>query len=127
VNDRIAWHWWNPDMSVQLRMRGHATVHTDDTVADQMWAEEPANGLDLYLKSQTPGTPTETPTDGLPEHAKGGDLTRDDIAPGRAHFAVIRSVIDHIDAVHLNREEHQRARFMWHEAEKRWDKDWLIP
>jgi hypothetical protein len=36
-------------------------------------------------------------------------------------------VIDHIDAVHLNREEHQRARFMWHEAEKRWDKDWLIP
>jgi pyridoxamine 5'-phosphate oxidase len=127
ANERIAWHWWNPDTSVQLRLRGHATIHTDDAVADQMWAAEPANSLDLYLKSQTPGTPADTPTDGLAEHVQEGDLTRDDVAPGRAHFAVIRSVIDHIDAVHLNREEHQRARFEWEESEKRWEKDWLIP
>lgn len=127
ANDRVAWHSWNPDTSVQLRLRGHATVHTDDAVADQMWAEESPGSLGLYLKPQTPGTPTDASTDGLPEHAKEGDLTQEDVAPGRVHFAVVRSVIDHIDAVHLNREEHQRARFEWLESEKRWEKSWLIP
>lgn len=127
ANDRIAWHVWNTEESVQLRLRGHATVHTKDTVADEMWMAESPRSLALYLKDRPPASLADEPVDGLPDHAKPGSLTREDISAGRVHFAAVRTVIDHIDALHLRRDRHQRARFRWDGADQAWDADWLIP
>jgi pyridoxine/pyridoxamine 5'-phosphate oxidase len=127
ANDRIAWHAWDPERSLQIRLRGHATVHTSDTVADAMWEAEPPESLGHYLKETSPATPIEAPGDGLPDDFHEGNLTANDVAPGRPNFAVIRTVIDEIDALHLQRGNHQRAVFRWNEPENSFDGDWLVP
>ncbi|HHP7239326.1 pyridoxamine 5'-phosphate oxidase family protein [Longibacter sp.] len=126
-NDRIAWHAWNPERSLQLRLRGSATVHTTDPVADGMWESEPPASLGHYLKPEAPATVVDEPDDGLPDGFHAGDLIREDVADGRPHFAVIRTVIDEIDALHLQRGNHQRATFRWNESGKTFEGDWVVP
>lgn len=126
-NPRVAWHTWDPERSLQIRLSGRAHIHTQDRVAQAMWEEEPPESLDLYLKSTTPGTQSDQPTDGLPDAAKTETLTRDDVEPGRENFAVIRTVIDDIDALRLGRDIHQRAQFAWDSSLERFSGNWVIP
>ncbi|PEN14979.1 pyridoxamine 5'-phosphate oxidase [Longibacter salinarum] len=124
---RIAWHVWDPERSIQIRLQGDASIHTSDDVADGMWASEPAANLAHYLKSEAPGTGVSAPNDGLPGHLSSHEWSEDDVAAGRSNFAVVRTVIDQIDALHLLRGNHQRAVFAWNAGEKRFDGTWIIP
>jgi len=127
ANSRVAWHSWDPERSLQLRLSGRAHIHTQDSVARAMWNQESPASLDLYLKPTPPGTESGKPTDGLPSAAKNGPLTREDVQAGRQHFAVVRTVIDDIDALRLGRDIHQRAQFTWNPSLERFRGNWVIP
>lgn len=127
AHDRIAWHGWDPDTSEQIRLRGTASVHTDDTVADEMWeAQEPAS-LVVYPRPSAPGTPLDAPDDGLQASVKEEPITRADVADGRQYFAVVRTVIDEIDWLHLHPEGHYRARFRFDAARQAFEGTWIVP
>jgi len=126
THDRAVWHGWDAERSQQLRLIGRATVHTDDAYADEMWSTASPEELKLYLRAQPPGTPLDEPGDGLSEAAHG-DLTESDVAPGRTYFSAIRTVIEEIYFLHLDRGGHYRARFRFNPETEAFEGDWIVP
>jgi hypothetical protein len=108
---RVAWHWWDPSAREQVRLRGTATVHADDAVADAMWDDQSPASLAVHVREVPSGTPLDAPRDALGKAVRSDPITRDDVAPGREHFAVVRTVVDSADWLHLHPDGHYRARF----------------
>jgi pyridoxine/pyridoxamine 5'-phosphate oxidase len=127
AHDRIAWHGWDPESSEQVRLHGAATVHTDDDVADAMWTDQSPRSLAVYPRPTAPGTPLDTPDDGLQASVQEEPITREDVAAGRPYFAVVRTVIDEIDWLHLHPEGHYRARFRFDPDRQRFEGTWVVP
>lgn len=124
---QIAWHGWDPDSLQQFRLYGSATVHRDDAVAARLWDTEEPEALTHYLRPDATGTPVEAPDDGLPPRAHEESLSREDVAAGRQHFAVVRTRIDRIDWLHLHPEGHYRATFQYLPEEQAFDGQWVVP
>lgn len=113
---RVVWQGWDRERSQQFRLRGTASIHTDDDVADALWTAASDDERRLYRRPTAPGTPVEAPGHGL-----------DETAPGRPHFAVIRTVIDEIHWLHLHPGGHYRAHFHYHTVHDAWDGQWVVP
>lgn len=116
---RVAWHWWDPEAREQVRLRGTTTIHTDDAVADAMWSREDPASLAVHVRDVASGTPMDAPDDGLGASVQSEPISREDVAPGREHFAVVRTVVDFVDWLHLHPDGHYRAQF-------RCPPDWTI-
>ena len=122
----VAWHWWDPEAREQLRLRGTATVHTDDAVADAMWANQDPASLAVHVRTAASGTSLDSPHDALGESVQSEPVTREDVASGREHFAVVRTVVDVVDWLHLHPEGHYRARFQCPPGEVV-EGTWVVP
>lgn len=127
ANKRIAWHGWNAETREQLRLHGTATLHVDDEVADEMWTGQPPSSLDIYVRPEGPGTPIDAPADGRPASVQTDDLSHEDVAEGRRHFAVVRTVIDRIDWLHLHPDGHYRAQFEFDADASVFTGTWVVP
>mgnify|MGYP006431624547 CR=1 FL=1 len=127
AGSRIAWHGWDTEAREQVRLRGTASVHTDDAVAEAMWASQPPRSLAVYPQSQPSGTPLDGPDDGLRASVQERPISREDVEEGRPHFAVVRTVIDEIDWLHLHPEGHYRAQFQLDPDQQRTEGTWVVP
>ncbi|MFP4228130.1 MAG: pyridoxamine 5'-phosphate oxidase family protein [Salinivenus sp.] len=123
---RVAWHWWDPESRQQVRLRGTARIHTEDGVADAMWERESPASLAVHARTAPSGTPLDAPEDALLDSVQEEPITRDDVAPGREHFAVVRTVVDIVDWLHLHPEGHYRAQFRCH-PETTVEGEWVVP
>ena len=124
---RVAWQGWDPETAEQVRLAGTATVHTDDPVADAMWADQTPASLDVYVRPAAPGTPIDDQGEGVDPSVAEGPVTQADVEAGRPHFAVVRTVIDEIDWLHLHPEGHVRARFAYDADAEAFDGTWIVP
>jgi len=124
---RVAWQGWDPDTAEQVRLGGTATIHTDDAVADAMWADQDPGSLDVYVRPEAPGTPIDDPAEGVDPSVAEGPVTRADVEPGRPHFAAVRTVIDEIDWLHLHPQGHYRAHFEFDPAREAFEGSWIGP
>lgn len=124
---QIAWLGWDRETAEQVRLQGRATVHTDDAVADAMWEAQAPASLDVYAGTTAPGTPVDAPDDGLDAAVKREPVTRSDVAAGRPYFAVVRTVIDEIDWLHLHPDGHYRARFAYDADAEAFEGSWILP
>jgi len=113
ADPRVSLHGYDPGQRVQLRLEGHATLHTDDAVAEAGWAASRDFSRMCYAIDPGPGMPVEAP---LPAPL--------DPAAGRPHFAVIRLEFHCMEWLWLAAEGHRRARFTWGEAPSA---AWLVP
>lgn len=125
-DSRIAWHAWDPETVEQVRLYGSATVHVDDAVADAMWASQDPASLAVHARTTEPGTPLDAPEDGLADAVQSEPITRADVDAGREHFAVVRTVIDAMDWLHLHPEGHYRAQFHY-DADGEVEGQWVAP
>jgi hypothetical protein len=116
AGSRIAWHAWDPDTAEQVRLYGSARVHVDDAVAEAMWEEQSPASLAVHARTRAPGASLDAPDDGLVEAVQAEPIARADVADGWEHFAVVRTVIDAMDWLHLHPEGHYRAQFRYDEA-----------
>ena len=127
AGSRIAWRGWDAEAREQVRLRGTATVHTDDAVAEAMWESQPPRSLAVYPHTEPPGTPLDAPDDGLRASVQAPPISREDVAEGRRHFAVVRTVIDESDWLHLHPEGHYRAQFQFRPDQQRFEGTWVVP
>jgi pyridoxine/pyridoxamine 5'-phosphate oxidase len=127
AGSRISWRGWDAEIREQVRLRGTATVHTDDAVAEAMWESQSPRSLAVYPHTEPPGTPLDGPDDGLKASVQDRPIRREDVEEGRPHFAVIRTVIDEIDWLHLHPEGHYRAQFELAPDQKRREGTWVVP
>ncbi|MGF1481950.1 MAG: pyridoxamine 5'-phosphate oxidase family protein [Cyanophyceae cyanobacterium] len=120
---RVSWLLWDAENKEQLRLRGEASVHLSDRLADRLWEESSPKSLKLYVKPTEPGTSIEAPRSGIAPELPS-ELDHAQVAAGRKYFAAIRTQIDEIDFLHLHPEGNYRARFVWRQG---WDSQWIIP
>ncbi|MBT8487551.1 MAG: pyridoxamine 5'-phosphate oxidase [Gemmatimonadetes bacterium] len=124
-NPAIAWHFYGRGRKVQLRIRGTASIHSDDDVARAAWDEVTPLGRRCYGQSPGPGTPTERAGIALPDLA---DLESDDpsvLALCRSNFGTVRCTVEEIEWLHLRFQGHQRALF--NRADSAWTGRWVAP
>ena len=116
---------YDPDAKLQLRLTGTARIETESDVAEHAWLHSDNYARRCYLVDPGPGMPVPEPSSGLPEQVQGEKPTDEQLAPARANFAVVQTVIEAIDFYYLAHQGHRRARFAWNG--ERWDGSWLIP
>ena len=74
-----------------------------------------------------PGQAVDAPTSGLEPALEGVKPTPEQVAPARAHFAVLLVEVQTIEWLYLAHDGHRRAIFDWDPDRNRWDGRWLVP
>ncbi len=99
---RVALHAYDAGQRIQLRLRGLASLHSDDDLAAAGWNASRDFSRMCYAIQPGPGQPIAEPPP-APTDAEAG----------RTHFAVIRMVFDELEWLWLAAEGHRRARISW--------------
>ena len=122
-NPRVAWVFYDAAARLQVRLSGTARVLTDGPVVDAAWEATQPSARRCYLAPLPPGTATDGPAPHLPAAVQKRDPTPAESAPGRANFAVLRTVADRLDWLHLHHAGHLRAQFVRDGDE--WNGTWV--
>lgn len=118
---------YDPGAKRQFRLSGTAGIETDTSAADQAWAEATLFAKRCYLADPAPGTVSQTPVSGLPANIEGRKPDDDDeVAPGRANFALLMAQIETVEFLHLAHTGHRRAVFR-KSPDGDWRGQWLVP
>ena len=125
TSPNVCWLFYHPKKKVQLRIRGHATLHTDDEFADRQWVESRLASRLNYCATEPPGTPLDSPSSGWPDFLLHKVPTLLETERVRPHFAAIACRFDAIDWLVLRVSGNRRARFKWDEAGLH--ANWLVP
>lgn len=105
----VVWHDWNPDLAQQFRLYGQASLHESDDLAQGFWEDLGDEERAHYQKEEAPGSALGRPRSTHPDT----DPVADAPESPRDHFAVVRTVVERIDWLHLHPEGHYRAVFEW--------------
>jgi pyridoxamine 5'-phosphate oxidase len=124
-NPKVSWLFYHPKEKLQLRIKGVATIHTNDELAEEQWLSTDFFSRRCYI-GEAPTTVSKSVTSGLPEHLIDREPTKDESEIGRANFAVISSGISSIDCLELAVRGHRRSLFTWKENGELETK-WLTP
>ncbi|MEM9083930.1 MAG: pyridoxamine 5'-phosphate oxidase family protein [Planctomycetota bacterium] len=127
ANDRVAWLFYDPSAMTQIRLNGRAKVHAQDEIAKAAWESSQLTSRRCYLAPAAPGSAADAPSPNLPEEFRSGVPSEDESAPGFENFAVIRTIADEIDWLHLGSRGHRRAKFAWGSGEKVNVSTWAEP
>lgn len=134
ADPRIGWSFYDAAGRLQLRLHGHARLHFDDAFADARWAASRPASRRAYLTTAAPGSRLPQPGDGLPPEVPPEDghgrATADDgpwVAPARAAFAVVETLIERLDVLVLHHGGHRRARYGYAADGSRHTAAWVVP
>lgn len=116
---------YDPEAKTQLRLSGKARVETDSAAADAAWAASTTFARRCYMAETAPGSASEEATSGLPHWIEGQQPTEEQVAPARAHFAILLVAFDRIDWLYLANSGHRRA-VLTRDGEG-WSGSWVIP
>ncbi len=94
---------------MQIRMRGVGRVEHMSDAATAKWDESTNFARRCYLVEGAPGSPMARAGSGLPDWAEGIQPTDEQIAPGRANFAVLLITVTDYDWLYLSNDGHRRA------------------
>jgi hypothetical protein len=122
---QTSWLFYHPPNKIQLRIRGHATLHAHDSYADRQWAETRITSRLNYCTSQPPGARIDMPSSGLPDFLLNKIPTLFETEKCRKHFMVIVVHIFSIDWLLLKITGNRRALFEW--DKENLQSTWLVP
>jgi hypothetical protein len=125
TNPNVSWSFYHPKEKLQLRVKGTATIHTDDELAEEQWFATELFSRRCYV-GEAPSRESKKPTSGLPEDLISRQPTREESETGRANFVVVSSSIDSIDCMELDVKGNRRSLFVWNGAGEMETK-WLTP
>jgi pyridoxamine 5'-phosphate oxidase len=111
---RVALHWYDPALRVQVRMPVVATIHHGDAVAAAAWAASAAMSRACYAAAHGPGTPIAAFAEASPAPADGDDA-------GLRHFAVVACRFEIVELLCLHAGGHQRVRLHTARTPVTWD------
>ena len=122
---RVAWHFYAPDLKLQLRIAATAEFHATGPRADEGWARSALSSRRCYLAPRAPGAECDRPSPNLPEGILDRRPTEEETVPARANFGVVVTHATAIDWLYLGSAGHQRARFTC--AGDLWTGCWIEP
>ena len=110
---RVTWLFYHPGDRVQIRAEATAEIHHGDEIALRGWQQTPIVSRVNYCAANPPGTRIARALDSLPRELRAMIPNAENTAHGLENFAVVRSVVNRLDWLWLNPEEHRRAEFRW--------------
>ncbi|MCJ2017412.1 pyridoxamine 5'-phosphate oxidase family protein [Methylobacterium sp. E-065] len=119
VNPACALMAYDAAAKTQIRVEGHATLHTDDAVAEAAWTGSRAMSRVCYGAEPGPGT-TLPAGDAytMPDETAAATV-------GRPHFAAVLLRAERLEFLYLDRRGHRRA--AWSRDASGWCGTWLAP
>ncbi|HQU83096.1 MAG TPA: pyridoxamine 5'-phosphate oxidase family protein [Pyrinomonadaceae bacterium] len=124
-NPNVYWLFYNAEERLQVRIKGVASVHHNDELADEQWQATELFSRRCYI-GESPTKESEHPTTGLPKELIDRQPTREESEHGKENFVVIVSSIKEIDCMELDVKGHRRSLFTWNENGELETK-WLTP
>lgn len=125
TNPNVYWLFFHPEDRFQVRIKGTATLHSDDELAAEQWLTTELFSRRCYV-GEPPTQESKKPTSGLPGDLIDREPTHEESEEGRANFVVVTSTIEEIDCLEMNVKGHRRSLFKWNDAGELETK-WLTP
>ena len=112
-------HGYDPDLKVQIRLKGKTSLHIDNEISKKAWAESRAMSKMCYSVKDSPGNKISSP--------EPFDLIKEeiDIELGYNNFAVLHFSYDSLEFLFLKGAGHRRSLFDW--SSDQLESSWLIP
>lgn len=103
TSPRVALHWYDPALRVQVRVSAVAVIHHGDTVAAVTWNASQPMSRAIYTTAAAPG-------DALDAFPAGPSAPEADDDTGLGRFAVVSCRFDAVELLSLHAAGHQRVR-----------------
>ena len=112
-------HGYDPDLKVQIRLKGKTSLHIDNEISKKAWAESREMSKMCYSVKDSPGNKISSP--------EPFDLIKEeiDIELGYNNFAVLHFSYDSLEFLFLKGAGHRRSLFDWNSDQL--ESSWLIP
>ena len=112
-------HGYDPDLKVQIRLKGKTSLHIDNEISKKAWAESREMSKICYSVKDSPGNKISSP--------EPFDLIKEeiDIELGYNNFAVLHFSYDSLEFLFLKGAGHRRSLFDWNSDQL--ESSWLIP
>ena len=112
-------HGYDPDLKVQIRLKGKTSLHIDNEISKKAWAESREMSKMCYSVKDSPGNKISSP--------EPFDLIKEeiDIELGYNNFAVLHFSYDSLEFLFMKGAGHRRSLFDW--SSDQLESSWLIP
>ena len=112
-------HGYDPELKVQIRLKGKTSLHIDNEISKKAWAESREMSKMCYSVKDSPGNKISSP--------EPFDLIKEeiDIELGYNNFAVLHFSYDSLEFLFLKGAGHRRSLFDW--SSDQLESSWLIP
>jgi hypothetical protein len=124
-NPNISFAFYHPQEKFQLRVKGKATIHSDDELHEEQWLATEFFSRRCYV-GEAPSQISKKAVSGLPEEIVDRAPNKEESEAGKANFVVVSSTIDSIDCLELDIKGNRRSIFNWKENGEL-ETDWLTP
>ena len=112
-------HGYDPELKVQIRLKGKTSLHINDEISKKAWAKSREMSKMCYSVKDSPGIKISSP--------EPFDLIKEeiDIELGYDNFAVLLFHYDSLEFLFLKGAGHRRSLFDWSSDQLK--SSWLIP
>ncbi len=126
TDGRVSLLFYDHDQSVQLKIRGVASIHQADEFAQSLWEAGTPASLKMYCAPVSPGRECDSFSHNMTPSLLGRLPERNEIEAGRANFCAIRILVQSAEWLRLSQGGHLRARFELSEGRLECS-DWIAP
>ena len=107
---------YDPDLKIQIKMQGQASVHIDDEITLNAWNESTSRSKKCYSVKDGSSKEIKNPSD--------YDVTDYEVEEGYKNFAVIIFKFNLLEFLYLKSSGHRRAIHKW---DDKYQSSWLVP
>lgn len=111
-NKRVSLLFYHPELLLQLRVQGIATINTKSKQLKKMWRELGPESKKSYTTKEAPGSVIESPN--TLEYLNDED-----------HSCIVKVTPFRIEYLKLEHPNHLRIRFSWDDMN--WKREFLVP
>ena len=113
LDARIAVTFYDAARKLQLRASGLGKLHVEgDALTEERWHSSSPSSLRCYVGAQ-PGDISAAPSSGLPVDMESRVPEWSELASGKAHFAVLKITLQHLEWLYLHTRGQRRASYAW--------------
>lgn len=124
-NNKSNFVFYDAKIKIQLKIKTLTKIHHDNEIALKAWGQTRLFSRKCYLTKKAPSSITNIAEDGIPEHLKGIDPSKDESEIGYKNFTVVENLIQEIDWLYLASSGHRRLKIFF-DNQKLIHK-WIIP
>lgn len=119
-NNSISALFYDASARIQIRVKGKAILHFNDTMTSEAWQKTTLSSRRCYLTQASPSSFSAIPTSGLTEEVEQENLTLAESEVGAQNFGIVSIQVESLEWLWLNHAGHRRALFDYIQDSYRW-------